>query len=420
MTPRVHLITTCFPPNVGGIEQYCYGLFRELPPESVTVSALDTPGAAAFDREQPFRIIRHAPLVQPGLLSRLVPDSRKAVYLPVFPGEPVSDNRGLLRRTAPPSGRWSTIRAAVRSARQILDLVQPDVVCLSSAFPLAHLAAGLKTSHGLPCVSFTHGIEASVASIPPERRVLRRVSTGVDVLVAVCRWTADRIGRVVGNHPPVQVIDIGVDVHAIHPALDGSVMRARHGLGNVPLCACVGRLVPRKGQDRLIAAWPRVVRRVPDARLVIVGPGPLEQRLRRLAARSPCADRIVVTGEVPRGDLPLYLAAANVFAMPSRTRLGGLDIEGPATVYLEAAAAGLPVVVGRSGGAPDTVVDGVTGVTVDGQSPAAVASAVSSLLGDPERARAMGQAGRRRVEREYTPAHSAHRLSRIVERLVKE
>ena len=414
MIPHMYLITTCFPPDVGGIEEYCHGLVRELPADSVTVSAPDRPGAAEFDRAQPFRVIRHRTLAPPAWRRRLVPYSRQAVYVPSFLGEPVSDNRGRLD-IRPPKAERATTRAGLRSVRRVVDDVRPDVICLSSAFPLGYLAAGLPRD--VPCVSFTHGIEASVALSPVERWTIRRVADHVDVLTAVCDWTAERIGRAVGGRAPVELVNLGVDTDLFHPDTDSSTIRARHGLGTAPVCLCVGRLVPRKGQDQLIRAWPRVLRHVPDARLVIVGPGPDEQRLRRLVMRSPCPDRVLVTGGVPRDEVPLYFAAADVFAMPSRTRLAGLDLEGPGTVYLEAAAAGLPVVVGRSGGAPDSVVDGVTGVTVNGRSATDIAAAIAALLGNPERSRAMGKAGRRRVELEYTRAHAARQLVAITQRL---
>lgn len=416
MTPHVYLITTCYPPDVGGIEEYCHGLVRELPPDSVTVSAPDRPGAAEFDRAQPYRVIRHRTLAPPRWRRRLVPYARQAVYVPSYLGEPVSDNRGRLD-IRPPRTERATTRAALPSVLRVVDDVRPDVVCLSSAFPLGYLAAGLPRD--VPCVSFTHGIEASVASSRIERWTLRHVADHVAVLTAVCDWTADRIGRAVEGRAPVEMVNLGVATDSFHPAVDGATIRVRHGLGTAPVCLCVGRLVPRKGQDQLIRAWPRVLRDVPDARLVIVGPGPDERRLRGLAMRSSCADRILITGRVPSDDVPRYFAAADVFAMPSRTRLAGLDLEGPGTVYLEAAAAGLPVVVGRSGGAPDSVVEGITGVTVNGRSVADVAAAVAGLLGNPERCRAMGAAGRRRVASEYTRTHAARQLTAITRRLTE-
>jgi phosphatidylinositol alpha-1,6-mannosyltransferase len=145
-----------------------------------------------------------------------------------------------------------------------------------------------------------------------------------------------------------------------------------------------------------------VLARHPSARLLLVGGGPDERALRRAAAARGVAGSVVLTGAVPAAQLPAHYAAGNVFAMPCRTRRGGLDVEGLGMVYLEAAACGLPVVAGTSGGAPEAVRDGVTGHVVEPRSPGAVADAVCRLLDDPARARAMGGAGRAWVERRWS------------------
>src|SRR5665213_3596903 len=108
------------------------------------------------------------------------------------------------------------------------------------------------------------------------------------------------------------------------------------------------------------------------------------------------------TGSVPSAELPAHYDAGQVFAMPCRTRRAGLDVEGLGIVYLEASAAGLPVVAGRSGGAPDAVLDGETGEVVDGTDVGAVAAAIVGLLRDSDRATAMGTAGRVWVQRNWT------------------
>ena len=118
--------------------------------------------------------------------------------------------------------------------------------------------------------------------------------------------------------------------------------------------------MPRKGQDTLIKALPRVLRDIPDALLVIVGGGPSAKRLHTLAHRYGVSDHVLFTHLVPDDDLPLYYAAADVFAMPCRTRGQGLDVEGLGIVFLEASATGIPVIAGNSGGAPETVENGVT------------------------------------------------------------
>jgi phosphatidylinositol alpha-1,6-mannosyltransferase len=146
-----------------------------------------------------------------------------------------------------------------------------------------------------------------------------------------------------------------------------------------------------------------VLARHPGARLLLVGGGPLEARLRRAVADRGLAHSVVLTGGVPSEQLPEHYAAGDVFAMPCRTRRGGLDVEGLGMVYLEAAACGLPVVAGTSGGAPETVREGVTGhVVADPRSPADVAATLTRLLDDPTRARVMGAAGRAWVEQRWS------------------
>lgn len=171
-------------------------------------------------------------------------------------------------------------------------------------------------------------------------------------------------------------------------------LRERYGLGGRPVVVCLSRLVPRKGQDILIRAMPVIRHRVPEAALVIVGGGPYAETLHKLAHSYGVADDVIFTGGVPGAELPAHHAMADVFAMPCRTRGAGLDVEGLGIVYLEASACGVPVVAGTSGGAPETVLDGETGLVVDGNDVGVVASAVSDLLADPARAAAMGVAGR--------------------------
>jgi phosphatidylinositol alpha-1,6-mannosyltransferase len=124
-------------------------------------------------------------------------------------------------------------------------------------------------------------------------------------------------------------------------------------------------------------------------------------RLQRLAASTGVADDVVFTGAVPAEELPAHYAAGDVFAMPCRTRYGGLDVEGLGIVYLEASAMGMPVVAGDSGGAPDAVREGETGYVVDGRSVEQVADRVAGLLADPRRARTMGHRGREWVEQDW-------------------
>jgi phosphatidylinositol alpha-1,6-mannosyltransferase len=231
----------------------------------------------------------------------------------------------------------------------------------------------------------------------------------------------------------------GVDTGAFRPGAGGNEIRERLGLGNRPVVVCVSRMVPRKGQDILIRAWPRVLaaageaggpvlaaagesgRPLPAARgeaggpvLLLVGDGPYRAELERLAQRTGVSGSVVFTGAVPLAELPAHYDAGNVFAMPCRTRRGGLDVEGLGIVYLEASASGLPVVGGDSGGAPDAILEGETGYVVPGRDVGAVASRVTELLADPAGAAAMGEKGAAWVDREWRWDLVAQRLWQIM------
>jgi phosphatidyl-myo-inositol dimannoside synthase len=177
---------------------------------------------------------------------------------------------------------------------------------------------------------------------------------------------------------------------------------------------CVSRLWPRKGQDMLIRALPTIRRRVPDAALLLVGAGPYEERLRTMADELGVGEHVIMTGRVPWEELPAHYAAGDVFAMPCRTHGRGLDVEGLGIVYLEASATGLPVVAGRSGGAPETVLEDVTGHVVDGRDVDQIADRVATLLADPALAAEMGEAGRRWVSRNWRWEKIANRLAGLL------
>ncbi|EFG65382.1 LOW QUALITY PROTEIN: glycosyl transferase, partial [Streptomyces sp. SPB074] len=206
----------------------------------------------------------------------------------------------------------------------------------------------------------------------------------------------------------------GVDEKVFHSGSGGPALRAALGLADRPVVVCVSRLVPRKGQDTLIRAWPAVLRAQPDAVLLVVGDGPYGNDLRRLARETGVADSVRFTGSVPWSELPAHVGAGDVFAMPCRTRRGGLDVEGLGIVYLEASATGLPVVAGDSGGAPDAVKEGETGFVVRGESVPQTAERIVTLLGDAGLRARMGAAGRAWVEEKWRWDLLAQRLRELL------
>ncbi|WP_030246313.1 MULTISPECIES: glycosyltransferase family 4 protein [unclassified Streptomyces] len=360
--PRTLVVTNDFPPRQGGIETFVYQVTRRFPADDVVVYTSATPGSAEFDAAQPFPVIRDS------------------------------------ARTLLPTPRVS---ARVAELLRAHDCTR---VWFGAAAPLGLMAPRLRRAGAERIVATTHGHELWWAKVPIARGLLRRICHGADTVTCLGEYTRTRIARAVGPRGAARLARLtpGVDHETFRPRSDVGAVRRELGLGDDdPVVVCVARLKPRKGQDTLIRALPTVRRTVPGTRLLVVGSGSYAGRLRALARREDVEDAVVFTGGLPHDRVaPLY-AAADVFAMPCRTRRLGLEVEGLGIVFLEAAAAGLPVVVGDSGGAPDTVRDGETGHVVDGRSAEAVAARLTELLLDGEAAGALGVKGRAWVCREW-------------------
>ena len=233
-----------------------------------------------------------------------------------------------------------------------------DRVVFGAAAPLGLMGPALREAGARRIVALTHGHETWWAAVPGTRQALRRIGDAADTVTTVSSWCAERIAPALSPAAARQdaPADTGRRHRAVlHPGCGGEQVRKGLGIDGVPVVACVSRLIARKGQDTLIRAWPRVLAAVPEAVLLLVGGGPDRDRLTGSAARPGLRHAVRFTGAVPWAEIPPYVDAADVFAMPCRTRRFGLEPEALGIVFLEAAATGKPVVVGDSGGAPDTV-----------------------------------------------------------------
>jgi len=383
---RTLLVTNDFPPRPGGIQQFVHNLAVRQPADSLVVYAsrwrgcqtrLDDPLAsvADFDADQRFPVVRED----------------TTVLLPT--------------------------RAVARRAAEIARHHGCDTVWFGAAAPLGLLAAGLRERAGITrAVGLTHGHEVGWAALPGARGLLRRIARGVDVLTYLTEYQRVRLARAVAGLTRLERLPPGVDADAFTPSVSGSAVRARHGLSDRPVVVCVSRLVPRKGQDTLIRALPLIRARVPDVALLLVSGGPYRSRLERLVSSLGLhlGRDVVFTGSVSWAELPEHFAAGDVYAMPCRTRRGGLDVEGLGIVYLEASASGLPVVAGDSGGAPDAVREGETGFVAPGRDVEVVADRVARLLSDRALAARLGAAGRAWVEAEWRWDTQADRLTQLL------
>jgi phosphatidylinositol alpha-1,6-mannosyltransferase len=366
--PRTLLVTNDYPPRVGGIQRTLESLVGCFAPDRVAVFCPKFEGAGAYDADSPYRVFR-----QPEAFAWPTPDI----------------------------GRRVADAAAEHGA---------EVVLFGATYPLGLLGPRLARS-GIPYLSAAHGFEYWLSIAPGSHALVRRATGHASRVPVMCSAFIARVVRTaVPERVPVSVMYPGADVEVFRPDLEFDDLKERYGLIDRPLVVCVSRLVARKGQDVLIRAMPEVVRRVPEAALLIVGDGPYRDRLEAMAHEAPRGS-VVFAGQASEADLPRYYRAGDVFAMPCRTRRGGLEVEGWGNVFIEAAACARPVVVGDSGGARESLVEGETGLLVDGSSVGEVAEAVGSLLSDPGRAGAMGRAGRERVERAFTWNRAAGQLA---------
>ena len=372
--PRTLIVTNDFPPRVGGVQQYVWNLVRHLPAARVAVLAPNWPGWMQHDRGAAFPVHRW-----------------------------------------PARFLWPTAELRQRIVSLIAEH-RAELVVFGHGFPLPVMGPDL-AARGTPYVVLTHGAEVWLARTPPIAGSMRRAFEHAAGVTAVSRWTARALESVAPSALPMTVLHPGVDAERFSPSVDGSVIRERHALGDRRVVVCVSRLVPRKGQDVLIAAMPLVRSLIPDGGLLIVGEGPDRRRLE--AAAGALDGSVVFAGEVRDDELPQYFAAGDLFAMPCRSRWGGLEVEGFGIVYLEAAAAARPSVAGRSGGSEEAIVDQVTGVLVEGREPKAVALAIARLLGDPGAMQTMGTAGRARIEQEFTWAERTKRFAEILREAVR-
>jgi phosphatidylinositol alpha-1,6-mannosyltransferase len=373
---KVLIVTNDFPPRSGGIQSFVHALATRLPPDAVVVYAPAWQGAAEFDARQRFPVIRH-----PGSL-----------MLPV-----------------PSVGARACALLAEHGC---------DSVLFGAAAPLGLLAPRLRKAGAERIVGLTHGHEAGWAALPGARSLLRRIGAEVDVLTYLAEYFRIRMARALSPDAAARMVKLapGVDPLEFRPGAGGMRVRTQLGIpADQPVVVCVSRMVPRKGQDTLIKAWPAVrAKSRRDPLLLLVGDGPYRRNLDRLVKQAGVADSVLFTGPVSWDDLPAYYDAGNVFAMPCRTRRAGLDVEGLGIVYLEASATGLPVIGGDSGGAPDAILDGETGYVVPGRSDEALTERLVQLLADPAGAAAMGDKGQAWVDREWTWDLVAERLEHIL------
>jgi phosphatidylinositol alpha-1,6-mannosyltransferase len=353
----VLFVTNDFGPRAGGIETFIIGLIQRRPNGQTIVYTSAQENSEQYDADW---LSNYGVLVIRDRAKILLPTPRVA-----------SELKKIIR------GQGITTAA------------------FGAAAPLGLLSAGMKRAGVKRTVALTHGHEVWWAKVFPFNLLLRRIGSTVDVLTYLGDFTRAAISKALSQQAQSAMVKIapGIDVDHFLPT-DASELRKSLGLADKKVIVSVGRLVHRKGQDYLIEAMPKILQQVPQAHLLLVGEGPYREHLEKLAKKHKIESSLTFIGRIQYKELPTYICVGDIFAMPSRSRLLGLEVEGLGIVYLEASSCGLPVLAGNSGGAPDAVIQNKTGLVVSGTDTQEIANAAVELLMNVDSSKKMGLLGR--------------------------
>jgi phosphatidylinositol alpha-1,6-mannosyltransferase len=353
----VLFVTNDFGPRAGGIETFVIGLIERRPFGQTIVYTSAQTGSEAYDQ------------------------AWKANF-----GVTVIRDRAKILLPTP---------RVARNLSRVIKESNIQVAAFGAAAPLGLLSASMKKAGVRKTVALTHGHEVWWAKVFPFNWALRKIGTSVDSLTYLGEFTQQAISKSLSKAAAQKMVKIapGIDVDHFSPQ-DSTQLRKELKIDDKRVIVSVGRLVHRKGQDHLIQAMPEILKSVPDAHILMVGQGPYLSHLKKLVQELNLVDHVTFIGRIQYAQLPEYICAGDIFAMPSRSRFFGLEVEGLGIVYLEASACGLPVIAGSSGGAPDAVLVGVTGMVVDGENNQEIAAGAIKLLQDLPASKAMGLAGR--------------------------
>jgi phosphatidylinositol alpha-1,6-mannosyltransferase len=369
----------------GGIARWMGELAKRYPAGSLVVSTGQQPDTAAVDGAFPNRIDR---LFVPSQRLRTVP--------------------GLLR--------WSRRVVALTTS------LEAEFIWCGNLKPAAYPARWAAARLGIPYGVMVVGSDLLILQQQIQRSSLKRRAAhallgSASVLVAISRWTADLCLTILGQlqiktEPDlVRTIPLGTDPVFFQPGRDTREVRARYGLGERRWLLSVARLVPYKGLDTGLRVLAELRQHHPDVGYAVVGSGEQLSELHAMTRSLGLEDRVRFLADVPDRDLPALYNCAEVYLGLSRST--DLDVEGFGISLVEASACGVPVVAARSGGIPDAVREGETGLLVDTERPEVVAEAVRLLLSNADMAKRLGVEGRRAVESFYNCARDTSEMIRI-------
>jgi phosphatidylinositol alpha-1,6-mannosyltransferase len=359
------LITTDYPPRIGGVSEYLAQICKRLPASEITVLTTTDDNSAEFDLKQKYMVIR-----------------KKFYYksLLVWP-------------------KWLRLMLVVFRTVRRSDYKQ---ILVGQILPVGTVALIINYLLGIPYIVSTHAMDITILSSSPRKTWLaKKILAKSEQVVTVSHYTKSKIIDLGVVENKVVIISPATDIqhHAITDRKNDFL--AKYNLNGKNVLLTVGRLVERKGHLEVMKALPDIIRSFPQIVYLITSDGPYKKQLEKYVRENDLEQHVVFTGTIKRDDLPSLYQISDVFIMPTRI-LADNDVEGFGIVYLEANAFGKPVIAYNSGGVSDAVLHKKTGLLVEPKKPAEIAKAVVHLLKDTEYANLLGEQGRSRVLNEFT------------------
>ena len=360
---RVLLVTNDLGPRVGGIETFILGLLDQLDCNEIVIYTAAQPDSAEFDAALAAKT------------GAIILRDKNSILIPT--------------------------PAVNRRVRKVMQEYQSEIIWFGAAMPLAWMSGLLKRAGAKRVVAITHGHEVWWAKLPPFKWIFARATSSMDVLTYLGEFTKKAMSPVVNSACAMVQIAPGISIEHFTPGIKSPELIKEFGLEGKQVLISVGRLVHRKGQDKLLEAMPNILLQHPDVVLLFVGIGPRKKKLDQLVKKYQLEAYVRFVGRVKYENLPKYFRLGDLFVMPSRSRLAGLEVEGLGIVYLEASASGVAVLAGKSGGAPDAVIVGQTGEIVDGTNSGEIARTINEMLDNPGKLATMGEAGHTWTESQW-------------------
>lgn len=314
-----------------------------------------------------------------------------------------------------PRSLWQYARLALKLRRSA---PKGSMIHCGRALPEGVAAHFCRRLGGPRYACWAHGEDIATALTSRELTMLMRMVYGGAAVIFANSVNTRRMLQELGIPAErIAIVYPGVDTQRFRPDIDASQVRRQIAPNGEPVLLSVGRLQTRKGHDLMIQAVGSLVR---DGRqffrYVIVGDGHERSRLESLVDECGVREYVTFAGEVPADQLPQYFAACDVFVLPNRIDNG--DVEGFGIVFLEAAACAKPAVGGRSGGVPEAVADGETGLLVSGTDVEELAAAVARLMDSESLRRRLGESGRARAVRDFSWESGAAKVAAVQRRLL--